>query len=288
MLVDYPLSMTKISFLFLFLSLPLFAQDFTFDKEKGQAIPNFLGQLKLMKGQVYKKSGDDLVEVKTGERFNKNDTIVTGEKSIAKVLVVDDTMITIGPSSELNFENFEFTDKTNRKALFNLIKGQVSGNIRNKAKDNDLQFKTKYTILGVRGTEILMNFRKVNAMEISEYALLSGKAEITDEQNGKKQILKGDHVVFIHKDGSSFGQGNLKLSPEELKRLQAPKIDETKDFKPVMPYYEPTGNDFQKVVQASAQEEVEVNEDGKRDDKKHWKDNLNELNKKLKENSKKR
>jgi hypothetical protein len=279
--------MTKFTFLFFFFSLSLFAQDFTFDKEKGQAVPNFLCQLKLMKGKVYKKSGTDMVEVKVGERFNKTDTIVTGEQSLAKVLVVDDTQLTIGPSSELNFAEFEFTDKTNRKVLFDLVKGQLSGHVRNKAKDGDVRFKTKYTVLGVRGTEILMNFRTVNAIDVSEYALLSGKAEITDDKNQKHDINKGEHFVFLHDTGKKVSaMEKLKLSNEEMNTLKAIKIDETKEFKPMMPFYK-----AENVAVGSASSEAsstETPDEEKRVDKKHWKENLKQLNEKLKENSKKR
>lgn len=278
--------MTKLTFMTLFFSLSLFAQDFTFDKEKGKAVPNFLCQLKLMKGKVFKKDGQDLVEVKVGERFNKNDTIVTGEQSLAKVLVVDDTMITIGPSSELNFADFEYTDKDNRKVLYNLVKGQLSGHVRQKAKDGDINFKTKYTVLGVRGTEILMNFRTVNDKEVSEYALVDGKAVVTDDKNEKHDIKKGEHLVFIHdtvKQTSAVEK--LKLSNEEVNRLKAMKIDETKEFKPTMPYYK-IGDVAQNTTQSDSMDENAPEE--KRVNKKHWKENLEQLNKNLKENSKKR
>ncbi len=278
--------MTKLTFMALFFSLSLYAQDFTFDKEKGRAVPNFLCQLKLMKGKVFKKSGQELVEVKVGERFNKNDTIVTGEQSLAKVLVVDDTMITVGPSSELNFAEFEYTDKDNRKILYNLVKGQLSGHVRQKAKDGDINFKTKYTVLGVRGTEILMNFRSVNDKEVSEYALASGKAVVTDDKNEKHELQKGEHLVFIHdtvKQTSAVEK--LKLTNEELNRLKAMKIDESKEFKPTMPYYK-IGDVAQNTTQSDSMDENAPEE--KRVNKKHWKENLEQLNKNLKENSKKR
>lgn len=281
--------MTKfILFFSLFaVSLSLCAQDFTFDKEKGQAVPNFLCQLKLMKGKVYKKSGNDLVEVKLGERFQKNDTIVTGEQSIAKVLVVDDTIITVGPSSELNFENFEFMDKNNRKIIYNLVKGQVSGNIRHKAKDGEIQFRTKYTVLGVRGTEILMNFRTVNAVDVSEYALLSGKALITDDKGGKHDIAKGEHIVFLHDTGKKTSAiEKLKLSNEDMSTLKPIKIDETKEFKPLMPYFK-AESVVMNTKEASVSGESAATEE-KRVEKKAWQENLKELNKKLEENNKKR
>lgn len=278
--------MTKITFFILFFSLSLFAQDFTFDKEKGKAVPQFLCQLKLMKGTVYKKSGQDLVEAKVGERFNKNDTIVTGEQSMARVQVVDDTQLTIGPNSELNFADFEYIDKDNRKLLYNLVKGQLSGHVRQKAKEGDINFKTRYTVLGVRGTEILMNFRTVNNVDISEYALVSGKAVVTDDKNAKHDIKSGDHLVFIHdtvKQTSAVEK--LKLSNDEVKRLKAMKIDETRDFKPTMPYYE-----IGEVAQNAATSSDSMDENApseKRDDKKSWQENLKKLNQKLKENSKK-
>jgi len=279
--------MTKILFFIFFFSLSLFAQDFTFDKEKGKAVPNFLCQLKLMKGTVYKKNGNDLVEVKVGDRFNKNDTIVTGDKSLAKVLVVDDTQLTIGPNSELNFSEFEYTDKDNRKLLYNLVKGQLSGHVRQKAKEGDINFRTKYTVLGVRGTEILMNFRTVNNVDVSEYALVSGKAVVTDDKNVQHEINKGDHLVFIHDTAKQTSAvEKLKLSNEKINRLKALKIDESKEFKPTMPYYKIGDVASNTTTTTDSMDENAPSE--KRVDKKPWQENLKQLNEKLKENSKKR
>jgi hypothetical protein len=259
------------------------AQDFVFDKEKGRAIPRFICQLKLVKGQVFKKSGDRLEEVDNGERFSKNDTLVTGPSSFARLLVVDDTVISIGPSSELNFAEFDFIDKTDRKIVYNLIKGQLNGKVKHKAKEGDLKFKTRYTILGVRGTEILMNFKSHANHDVSEYALLTGKAEVTDEKNTSHMLQKGDRLVLIHNKISHESTGErMNLSPVQMSVLEANDIDEEKEIKPMLPYFE-----LANLTGASSKSTPTTHdqlEDEKRTESSNWRDNLKKLNEKLKQN----
>ncbi len=272
----------------------LFAQDFTFDKEKGQAIPTYVGQLRLVRGSVYKKVKGELQAVKIGTRFSKSDTLVTEEKSFARIQVVDDTVITLGQNSELNFEEFKFTDKTNRQAVFNFIKGQLTGHVRNKAKEGDIQVRTKTAVMGIRGTQILVNHQTVKAREISEFALLSGSADVTDPQGSRSALAKADRLVVVtNPTTQASGSEKQKLSEALLKELEAEGLNEEKEFRPFMPYFDVKSLEKNSslhallVDQADAKAEPSATPDSKPTDKKHWKENLDKLNEHLKENQKK-
>ncbi len=103
------------SLLALPLAFPVHAQDFTFNKETGKAVPSFVGELKLLKGVVMRTTGGRPRQVQIGEKFYKNDVVVTEKDSSMKILIADDTWLSLGPETELIFTGFEFTDKNSRK-----------------------------------------------------------------------------------------------------------------------------------------------------------------------------
>jgi hypothetical protein len=272
-------------------SILALGQDFTFDKEKGKAIPSFIGQVKLIKGNVFKRSADaSLTSVKTGERFKVSEGVVTKEQSFLKIELIDETIISIGSNTEIKFNEYEFTDKENRSFLFSLIRGQMTGNIKNKAASDQLRFKTKFTTMGIRGTYILMNTQNKNSLEVSQFALLSGNAAMTSGKE-KLDLAKGDHLIVVSGE-SITDQEKISLSEDEMKKLSAENIDDTNDFKPFLPFIDITNNSidllrkhFQKYSPNASGEVVLT----KREDKKSsWQQNLKKLNQKLKENHQKK
>lgn len=290
----YRLKMKTILFA-LFLTTSLFAQDFEFDKEKGRAVPKYIAQIKLLKGKVFKMANGEMEEVEVGARFSKSDTLVTSELSFAKIVVVDDTMISIGPKSELKFANFNFVDKNNRQIGYELIKGQLRAHVKNKAKDGEIVFKTKLTAMGVRGTEILVNHQVFKNKPISEFALLSGVADLTDVKGVKHDLRESDRMVFVQ-DPMTLESANEKIqfNKAETDYLRALRMDDEKEFKPFMPYFIPEKVSKDSAlysmltgVTLSAAGKDESQEEPKRDGKKNWRENLEKLNEKLRDNQKK-
>ena len=218
-------------------SFSLFSQDFVFDKEKGRALPSYIGQVKLIKGKVFKKNQEGMTEVSTGERFRKNDTVITQDKSFVRIQIVDDTVLSLGPKSEMSFDDFDFKDKMDRKLSFTLLKGQITGDIKNKAGPEDIKFKTRYTSMGVRGTYLLLNHQTLNSLNIAEYALLSGKIEVQNHNGKRIPLQKGERIVLIHDDSRNISASDKAILTTELfKDLEASSLAED-EFKPFLPYF---------------------------------------------------
>lgn len=284
------------TFILVLFSALAFSQDFVFDKEKGRAIPSYIGQIKLMKGKVYKKNSEGTQEISNGERFKKNDIVITDDKSFARIQIVDDTLISIGPKSEFRFDNFDFKDKMDRKLEFTLMKGQLTGNIKNKAKPGDIRFKTKYTSMGVRGTYVLMNHQTKNSLDIAEYALLSGKIEVQDFNKRVLPLKKGERLVLIHDSTRQIADSEkLPLSEEEFKKLEASGLNEESEFKPFLPFFNindvSSSSPLYQIVNTSASPQAtEVTPvTAKRKEKSFSLDEkLDQLNQKLRENQKRR
>jgi len=194
------------------------AEDFAYDPATGKAMPKFIGELKLVKGSVFREVQGQRVGVKEGAQLYPGDTLITEEKSFVRALMVDQSTINLGPNTSLNFESFKYTSNTDRQAVYHLVQGQLRSAIKHKAKNGDLRFRAKDALMGIRGTEILMNRHTVGKIEISEFALLSGEAEVKDAQGRKYDLLKNDRLILIH--GEKPRQDKLPLDVDELALME--------------------------------------------------------------------
>jgi hypothetical protein len=276
------MKLTFVVFL-LFIAVSAIAQEMTFDKESGQAIPKYVGELKIFKGKVYKKKPQGrLTEIKPGTRFFKNDTLVTEGKSFAKILIVDDTELTIGPNSELNFEEFKYLSKTDRNIVYSFIKGQLKAAVKNKAGEDDLIFKTKNATLGVRGTQILINHQILNNLDVSEFALESGNAVVKDRiKNLQHDLQKNDRVIIVR-------NAETNEATIEQNTLTTDELEMLKDKENFMPYFRPQNFSLNSLPSPDLVKEEElISPSPKRSEQpKGSFYNLQKLNEKLRENQK--
>lgn len=277
--------MNKFFIMFLF-SLSLYAQDFSYNKETGKAVPQFVGELKLMRGRALKTTGGRPRLVKTGDRFFPKDIVATEDNSSMKILISDDTWLSVGPNSEIVFTEFDFRDKDDRDIGYELKKGQISANVRQKIKKGKVEFRSMYSSIGVRGTKIMMNYREMKGVGITEYALLEGKADVTDSKGKIHEIKAGQRIVLLNdkkKDEPLMEQ--MELSPADLESFISPEADEDKDIRPFMPYYEPKAETVSSTNAgegtAERKKESTTSGDGSFQ-------NLKKLNEQLKDNQKKR
>jgi hypothetical protein len=272
----------KLLILLLAFSVSAQAEDFTFDKESGQAVPSFIGQLKIIKGDVYKLKQGKQFDVKKGTRFFKGETLVTGPSSFAQILIVDDSILNLSAKSELNFSDFKFVDKTDRKIVYSFLQGQIRGIIKNKAKDGDLIIKTKLAAMSIRGTELYVNHEKVKQLEVSEFALLSGNVLITDNNNLKNELNKSESLVVVSNQQTNKSAHEKRvLSAKELSEIAQENefliFFNPKDLVAGSPLYALFNDPTENAISTEAAPPT-VN----KPNKKNWRNNLKKLNEKLK------
>lgn len=224
--------------------------------------------------------------VEIGEKFYPKDVVATEANSSMKILITDDTWLAIGPESELVFTDYSYKDKDSRTVNYELKKGQLSANVRQKIKDGGVNFRTRFTSMGIRGTKILMNYREVKGQAISEYAVIEGETEVTNSKGEVQKVSSGERIVLVDnlktKEGSSE---KLQLTPEDLENFASPEGDEDKGIRPFMPYYEPKALTVTSTEKAGgkAEKQSEATNSGN-----GTFDNLKKLNEQLEDNQKKR
>lgn len=118
-----------------------------------------IGQVKTAKGEVKVLRHGATQSLAVGDHVFQSDTISTAKGASVGITFVDNSMISLGPSSQLALDRFQF-DTTTHAGVFNtsLTKGTLavkSGQIVQQTPEA-MHIKTPAALLGVRGTEFVV------------------------------------------------------------------------------------------------------------------------------------
>lgn len=118
-----------------------------------------IGQVKTSQGAVQLERAGQKLPVTVGMAVRQSDVLSTGADGSVGLIFTDNTVLTAGPGSVLELSRFSFLE-VGKPAVFDahLRKGTlavISGKIAKQSPDA-MQVKTPSAILGVRGTEFLV------------------------------------------------------------------------------------------------------------------------------------
>lgn len=118
-----------------------------------------IGQVKTAKGDVKVMRHGAAQPLAVGDHVFQSDTISTSKGASVGITFVDNSMMSLGPGSQLVLDQFQF-DTTTHAGVFNtsLSKGTLavkSGQIVQQTPEA-MHIKTPAALLGVRGTEFLV------------------------------------------------------------------------------------------------------------------------------------
>jgi len=118
-----------------------------------------IAQIKVAKGSVFVERGGKRIPANVGTKVQATDTIITGADGSVGISFVDNSLLSMGPNSELAIDRFVFNSTTHEgKFDTSLRKGTlavVSGKIA-KQSPTAMKVKLPASILGVRGTVFLV------------------------------------------------------------------------------------------------------------------------------------
>jgi hypothetical protein len=136
------------------------------------------GRVALLKGKGTFERSKKVSPLASGLMVMEGDIIVTAAKSFVRIIMKDETTLSLGPKSKLVIQEFQYKQGTIRKTIYNLIEGKMRSFIRKKTKGNEsVQVNSDTISIAVRGTEILSNSYLVKGNATNDVMLLSGKAE---------------------------------------------------------------------------------------------------------------
>jgi hypothetical protein len=119
------------------------------------------GLIKLAKGAVTIERKDQKLSAAAGMPLFAGDRVVTGENGSVGITLKDNTLLSAGPKSLLILNAFTFNESTHDGALDASLKrgtlSVVSGKLAKHYSPATVKFHTPAAILGVRGTEFVID-----------------------------------------------------------------------------------------------------------------------------------
>lgn len=171
-------------------------------------------------------------DVKKGFKVLEKDILETGENSKAKILFIDDNIMTLAPKSKLEIAKHKFDRKQKTgSTIINLLYGKVRNSISEHnhydQKDNAFEVKTKSAVAGVRGTDFATSYS--DSPEVTEVETLKGLVNLRSQINGEeKPVARGYKIAMtVERKGpatqSYFGMPS-KMNDDEIGTLAALNI----------------------------------------------------------------
>ena len=119
----------------------------------------FVGLVKSVEGQAFVTRGGETKDVVAGMEIKMGDIVKTGDGGSVGLIFSDDTIISMGPRTELAIEDYLFEPVEGKLAFIaRILKGTVSylsGQIA-KLSPESVELVTPAATIGVRGTHVLI------------------------------------------------------------------------------------------------------------------------------------
>ncbi|NVM78292.1 hypothetical protein FHW83_004120 [Duganella sp. SG902] len=120
------------------------------------------GMIKTAKGSAAIEREGQKTPARAGAALMASDRVVTGADGSVGITLRDETLLAVGPNSNVWLEKYAFDptshegtlDATVKKGTLGVISGKLS-----KQSPGAVQFRTPTSILGVRGTEFVIDVK---------------------------------------------------------------------------------------------------------------------------------
>jgi len=138
----------------------LFALTLLLSVAGAQAGQSAVGIIKSLEGKAAILRDGRQIEAKIGDTLNVGDTVTTDTSGSAGIMLEDDTLISLGPGSSLELDDFSFEPQNGLFAVaIKLIKGSfayMSGIIGRLAPEK-IRIETPDAVIAVHGTRFLVS-----------------------------------------------------------------------------------------------------------------------------------
>lgn len=155
-----------------------------------------------------------------GDRVFQNETIETGDESHAQIMFRDETVLTVGPTSQFVLDSFAYNPDTGAgNMVLDTAKGAFRFITGNQAK-NQYKIKTPVATMGIRGTIVQWGYNNGKLLVLlqeggTQICITPDNCQILD-QPGTYLVTNGSQFSGIRqykgKGGEvTFDQANLDL-----------------------------------------------------------------------------
>ncbi|GAC1310783.1 MAG: hypothetical protein NVSMB24_28770 [Mucilaginibacter sp.] len=182
------------------------------EKVNPQSLSVRIGAAALIKGVVKLQRGDGQPFIlRSGMPIQLNDRIITGDNSKLQVMLLDQTVFTLGPGSDMVLDEFVYDPDTNAgKITARVVKGifrWVSG----KMAHDSVKVKLPVGTIGIRGTDFQIKILPAGNGSIKLYR---GALEVTGNKTGTVFQMKARQIVLFTANGDFGRPAELKTENE--------------------------------------------------------------------------
>ncbi|NVN97698.1 MAG: FecR domain-containing protein [Geobacteraceae bacterium] len=154
-----------------------------------------VGRFVQLKGQATILRGQKQLQAKVKAGITASDTITTGSASRAKLLFIDDSVLTLSENSKLVIKEFIHSKDKQGKSVYNLLDGKM----RSVVGKTRFEVHTPTAVAAARGTVIYFDVGMVNNQSYSKIICLEGNVQIRNVINtvgGQVTLTPGTMVVI--------------------------------------------------------------------------------------------
>jgi hypothetical protein len=164
-----------------------------------------IGAAAKVSGEVYWLTSDGRkIPIDTSKPVFLNERVVTGANGHMQVMLLDETVFTLGPNSDMIMDDYVYDPNTTMgKVAANLAKGTfryVTGKMQS-VYPEARKIKLPVGTIGIRGTDIEVQFQPGAPGYIK---LFRGEVEIMPVTGGSSISMNGGQMIVIGSDGG-FG-----------------------------------------------------------------------------------
>ena len=166
----------------------------------------FIGVISAAIGNIENQDSTKLI---SGSKIYFGDTIIVKEKSNAQVLLLDETVLTLGEDSEVVIDEFIYDPESkDGKIVSNVLSGTVkiiTGEISRKNPDN-LEITMPTGTLGARGTEFVVVADSKDKSTVvllgpgpnNTLGMIPGNIEVSDGENTIGIVVPGHQSIITN------------------------------------------------------------------------------------------
>lgn len=140
-----------------------------------------IGSMVAVHGKAVIERDNKLVEAKVKDRIELKDTVETKEKSKAKMLFIDDSILTLGEKSKVAIKEFVYS-KEKGSSIFNLLDGKM----RSIVGKTGFKVETPTAVAAARGTVILF---QTGIRDGRHYTLIICMEGVVDVRNIDPEVI---------------------------------------------------------------------------------------------------
>lgn len=176
----------KAALIFLAATVSMTASSYADDRQAGRFVQ--------LRGSATIERGKSRLSAKLKDGIIASDAIFTGDASRAKLLFIDDSVLTMSENSKLVVQEFIYSKGDQGKSVFNLLDGKM----RSVVGKTRFEVHTPTAVAAARGTVIYFDVGMVNNQSYSKIICLEGTVQIRNivsTVTGQVTLTPGTMVV---------------------------------------------------------------------------------------------